>query len=343
MTAPYYSPGNYYNWSKSNIVMFNREVDIIIDNYNLSNLQCDFEIEKTLKLEPNTCKLNIYNLHRYSTSNYESDRLKNSIIKINAGYNGYKGQIFCGTIRLETNRYESPNWINEIEAGDGENATITSGINQTFGPNTPLRTVLRALIFQINLELGANKLSNKEAENIINNATFSSGGFTLASGVTISDNAVKELAIFAESCDLEISFQDNKLQVLNKRGVINGDVFPVRKETGLIGKYPYADKNGIIHFDHLINHQIKCGMKIDIKAENIERNYRGVTGELKEGSESFYGTSGLYRVEKIKYKGSTRNINDWIMSIEASLIRERKWIHHSYDDYEHKDPDFPNG
>lgn len=320
-------------------VLFGRSVSIVINEYNYEELKCDFTIRKSLKLEPNTCDLTIYNLDHDLTL-IERVRKTGVVVKIGVGYNNIGTDlIFYGNLRSGREEYIPPNWVLTLSAGDGEKATQTAGTNQTFGPGTPINTVLRALIYQINLSLGATKLSNKEAEGIINNATFSSGGYTLASGITISDNAVKELSMFAEACNLEISFQDNKLQVLNKRDVINQQLVSISSESGMIGKAE-IDEKGNAHFQHLIVPGLKPGMKIQIFSDVIITRWKNARGEDRGTPVGLYGPSGTYRIESIVYNGSTIDINNWTMDVEASLIKERKFD----EDYQLNRAElFPNG
>lgn len=278
---------------------FNRITEVIIAGREISSLRCDFRIEKNLKPEPNTMELIIYNLNENTRSELQnlSDKKIPIPVSISVGYeiNKELDQIWNGDMRSCTSVYEFPDWVTYVSSGDGERATQVANIKQSFGLNTPINTVLKALVKSINDSLGANKLSNQEAEEIIRNAKLKTGGTVLSTGVTLSGNAVRELIMIAKSAGLNVSFQDNKLQIIDERKALNGTAINISSETGLIG-IPEVDEKGNVKFQHIIMPGFKCGMLVSLKSKRAE---------------------GLFRIESLSYMGSTWTLSDWVISVSA--------------------------
>lgn len=281
--------------------IFSREIEIIVNDVDMTDVYCEFTIEKSLDIKPNTLDLQIYNLNSDTRSKLQQlNDLESSSgvpVVINVGYKKSGiDQIWKGNLRKCTSDYDYPNWVTSLSSGDSERATQLANINQSWGYNTPVKTVINALVKSINEVIGAEKLSNVDAQKLIDGATLNGGGTTLSSSLTLSGNSVKQLELFAKSCGLEFSIQDNAIQILNVRGNLISNVALVSPFTGMIGR-PDSDEKNNIKLKHLIIPGFKCGGLISVDSKSV---------------------SGLYRIEKLKYNGSSMDPQKWTIDIEAS-------------------------
>jgi hypothetical protein len=279
---------------------FRRAIEVTVDGREFSDLRCDFNITKSLKTEPNNLDLVVYNLSEDSRGYLQELALKKKAIpvQIAVGYKDTKvlDQIWLGDLRRCISVNNPPEWITTLSSGDGEKSTQSAKIQQSFGYNTPIDTVLNAIIRAVNSSLGANRLSNTEAQTIVRNAKMNAGGRMLSSGITISGNAVKELEKFCESCGIEVSIQDNKLQLLERRKALSETSILVSPKTGMIGT-PEVDHKGVIQIQHLIQPGFKPGRLMSVVSKRVQ---------------------GLYRIESLEYIGSTWDLQSWIVNIQGS-------------------------
>src|SRR5581483_3975959 len=86
--------------------------------YDVSALDCTFNVKKNLKPEPNTCELKIYNLNEHTRKVFSSaDRL---IIRLEAGHVGSVSQLYLGEVHAATSTVDGPDIITEISTSDSE-------------------------------------------------------------------------------------------------------------------------------------------------------------------------------------------------------------------------------
>ena len=294
-------------------VQFDRVIDIQVDDIKTGELDASFRIVKTLKKEPNTCELTIYNLngdHREQLAETE-----NPVVQISAGYRGRDDQstaalaavdnllsggsespeegvgvIFLGDVRDVSSIYETPDWVTNLESGDGETSTRFARINKSFTAGTSLSTVLSEVARATGLGLG--NAVRKAAEGKLIEA-----GAEFLNTVTMSGQATKEMERMVKSAGLEWSIQDGLLQLLNPGGVLEDTSVVITPETGLIGS-PTIGNDGVINIRALMNSDIVPGRQIELNSIAVV---------------------GRFRAERCEYVGSKSEI-DFYVDIEAKQI-----------------------
>lgn len=291
----------------ANNLAFNRFINIDIGEVGVENLRVDFNIEKNLSKNPNSCDITIYNLSE-ETRNYIdglAPKLDSDIgipVRISVGYKDQDiGNIFLGDLRSVLNVFEPPNWQTIITSGDGEKASQIARVNKVYGPNTPISTVLRELVKVLRSHLGAtapNAINDIALNRIINEIKLQGGGKLFPTGYVLSGSAKKIMTDFCDSCGLEWSIQDGQVQILDKRKAIQDTAIPVNENTGMIGS-PQVDVEGNIKVDCLLKNEYKCGRLINVKSRLAE---------------------GFYKITKLNYTGSTWDNAMWTVSIEGERI-----------------------
>jgi len=252
--------------------------------FDLSNLDCTFRVKKSLKPEPNTCELQIFNLAEETRRVLET--ATKLVLRLEAGYVDALAQLFLGEIRSAHSFRDGPDIVTEISTGDSEEEMYKARISFTVGPKVPSDTALRAIARALGVGEGnvgtvAAKLKAK-------------GKAIFGPGTVIHGNAAIELDSFCKSADLEWSVQDGNLQILDRGKALESlDVF-LTPDSGLIGS-PTIDSKGVVACTALIQPDLVPGRMIRIQS---------------------LGVNGRFRIQEVEYVGDTSG-TDWYANIHA--------------------------
>jgi hypothetical protein len=233
--------------------------------------RCIFDVEKTLKDEPNQGSLQIYNLSSEQRSQIEELRPQKGEktgvpVLIEAGYvTSEPSQIFLGDMRTCFSVKEGPDWITTLEAGDGEKAQATARINVSFGPKVKSDIVLRAIVKALGVKPG----NINQAIQMLNRKGFTSFG----KGVVLSGSATMHMHNFCKSADLEWSIQDGAIQILDRGKTLGERAVRLSSTTGLI-ESPSVDHKGILSAKFLLQPDIRPGTLLVLDSLAVKGNYR---------------------------------------------------------------------
>lgn len=286
--------------------LFNRAVDVTVNTTRFTQLDCAFKIEKSLKSEPNTCELRIYNLnaeHRSALEQLNPPTKAGSAlakkkekthkatrgipVKIEAGYEGNLSLLWLGDLRSAKSLHDGSDWITVLESGDGEKAWQNARMNVSYGPKTPVDTVIRAMVRA--LGVGEGNLSQ-----IVHKIQVAGAGKILPHGTVISGRVARELTDWCRSCDLEWSIQDGALQIIDRGKALAGRAIKLSSDTGLVGS-PTVDIDGILTCKMKMIPDVRPGTLIVMNAERLK---------------------GAYRIQKASWSGDTSG-GDWDITVEA--------------------------
>ncbi len=320
-------------------IQFGRRVEVKVDALDIKELHASFRVVKTLKKEPNTCELTIYNLnenHRDQIA--QADK---PIVQIKAGYKGRPesgldladaaldafgggepsesagfGLIFLGDMRYGASAKEPPDWITTLESGDGEKATRLSRINKSFASGTSLATVMTEVARAMDVGIG-NAAKAALSGNLLE------AGREFLNSVTLSGQAAKEMDRIVQSSGLEWSIQDGVLQVLEAAKPLDDSSVILTSTTGMIGS-PTIGTDGIIRVRALLNSNIVPGRQLEITSEVLSSSGGGidigVIGDLDLGLGLGGGLSpNRFRTERVEYIGSNFS-REFYCDIEASEL-----------------------
>src|SRR5678809_375027 len=104
--------------------LYRRTYNLVLGTKDVTGLHIRFRVEKTLKMEPNTCSIDIINLAPETREALE--KATKIPVRLEAGYNDENEQIYLGEVRAATSVTEGPDIITHVESGDGE-AAIQKG------------------------------------------------------------------------------------------------------------------------------------------------------------------------------------------------------------------------
>ena len=275
----------------SGVQLFGRSWRITVDTLQLTGIDVEFQVKKTLKPEPNTCDLKLYNLTSDHQKQIEQNpavlKLKKVPVRVEAGYGTNLAQIFLGELRAGWTVNDGPDVITELSTGDGEKGMASARLNVSFGPGTPIDTVLREIVSTLGVGQGnvQKAVSLLQAKGLFN---FSS------KGVVLKGNAAQHLTDFCKGAGLEWSVQDGNVQILTLGQPLQGQALQLDSSTGLIGS-PSVDSKGVLSCQALMIPGLRPGQLLQMNSLHVK---------------------GGYRINTVEYQGDTLG-NDWYAKITA--------------------------
>lgn len=251
-------------------LLFDKRWDVTVDTIQFQNLDGSFKVDKTLKPAPNNCELTIFNLSPPHRAQLEQLSAKSKsaagriACKIDAGYAAGMTQIWLGDLRTAQTTREGPDWVTRISSGDGEKSG-NARLHTSYGPKTSIADVFRAIaramgVAEGNLSKVASKLK------IAGSAVF-------PTGVTISGPCYRQLQIWAQSADLQLSIQDNTLQFQDIGQALAGSALKLNSGTGML-ESPTIDNEGVITVKTLMIPGIRMGGIIVVDGLTVKSQHK---------------------------------------------------------------------
>lgn len=296
----------------TDIPLFQRKVTVTVDTIEFTDLDCAFKIEKSIKPEPNTCEVTIYNLraeHRAQlqglgqlpkgktlagvagakkTKEQKAALATTGIpCKIEAGYEAGTSLVWLGDLRTIQSTHSGSDWVTVLSSGDGEKAWANARLHVSYGPKTGLDTALRAIVRALGIPEG--NLSS------VIGKLKQAGSAIYPCGATVINSASRQLTDFARSADLDVSIQDGALQFTDRGKALAGTALKLSAATGLIDS-PSVDNNGLLTARMLMIPDVR------------------VSGLVEMDS---LGVHGNFRITKAVWQGDTTS-DPWYIDIEAA-------------------------
>lgn len=274
--------------------LFRRAARIVVDTIEIvvdpkspaASLDVQFSIERSLKPEPNTAEIQIWNLNEDHRSQLEE--LDRVAVTLEAGYEAQTALLFSGTMRTVFTMRENADLITTLQSGDGEKEYAQSRINLSIGPTTPNVSVFQQIVKAIGIAEG--NLTTASAALAALPPLFPQGG-------VLSGSASQIMTRAAQSLGFEWSIQEGALQLLQTNAPLATTATLLTPDTGLVGS-PSVDNEGILTAQSLLIPDIFPGRLLVLESERL---------------------SGNYRVEKCNYSGVTSG-PDWYIDIEAKKL-----------------------
>ncbi len=253
--------------------------------FEISNLDCTFQVKKNLKAEPNTCELKVFNLAEETRRTLETP--KKLTLRLEAGYPDLVAQLFLGEVRSAHSHREGENIITEISTGDSEKELASSRLALSIGPKVPAQVALMAIARSFK-GVGIGNVGAASAKLAAKGSAF------FGPGSALYGNSRQMLTDFCRSADLEWSIQDGMLQILDRAKALADKAVYLSAETGLVGS-PTVDHKGIVSATAFIQPDLRPGRKVQFDTLSFK---------------------GGYRIEDCEYTGDT-NGNDWYCKFQA--------------------------
>lgn len=273
-------------------LLFDRRWSITVGDVDISELACEFAVKKTLKKEPNTCSLKIWNLSERTRAHFTAP--KATTIRIEAGYKGRLSQIYLGDVRaVAPGVIQGSDIVTELTSGDSEKKLAQSRMAIPLGAKTPPGDALKAIAAAIGVKPGnvsqvAAKLASK-------------GSAVFARGTVITGNGARALTDLCRSAGLEWSIQDGAVQVLDLGQGLETFPYVLSPDSGLIGS-PALSNDGTITAETLMIPEIRPGMRVQFDS---------------------FAVKGLFRLDECEYSGQTHGSN-WSIRITCNKPKGKK-------------------
>lgn len=280
------------------IKLFDRRYDLRVDTIQFQGNRIEYDIEKTLKPDPNKATISIYNIREHQRKQLSS--VANPVVRLSVGYKDHLSQIFYGQLIHVEHEVDGPNVITHLTTGDGINEYRTRRVAAAFGPKAKAETVFQTIVKALGLKDG-------NAKKAIATLKKSKAANIYLQGTSLSGSAAGELTQLCRSCGLEWSIQDQTLQFLDINQSLDNFAIVLDKTSGLIGSPTLSAKNvngqgtsgkGVLSFECLAVPELVPGRQIQIKSRWV---------------------SGVYRLEKINHKGDSHGRN-WGAKGEATEL-----------------------
>jgi hypothetical protein len=274
---------------------------LLLEGKGGTGLDVEFTIRKTLKPDPNSCTLTIYNLNKDHRKALEQSTTVITgpqsppgtggvvvPVRIDAGYVNATSQIWLGELRASQTSHAGSDYTTILTTGDGDKAIARQRVNVAMGPGTTSATAMRNLlnalgIGQGNLPKALNLLNKQGAAQLYVN------------GAVLKGLAADHMTDLMRSAGLEWSVQNGQLQVLNLGQPLDGQAVLISEDSGMVGS-PTVDTKGILSVTTLMIPDLKPGVKVSVQAESL---------------------SGGYRVIACEYTGDTLG-KEWYCKLEAA-------------------------
>lgn len=293
--------GGYAN----RLPQFRRAAELIVgrkppdDNYvatvpdalRIDGLRVVFRVELTPKKEPNTAKIDVYNLSKNSRASIEGD--KGPRVVLQAGYLGSVSQIFSGDSRTCITRHIGPDVITSIQCGDGERSFRFAEFRQSFKPGTSVKEIVSQVTKAMQLDPG-NAL--QQAQKIA--ATYNSGA-------TFSGRASDVLEEILKPHGYTYSIQGGRIEILAADEWLKEEGPLLNADSGLVGSPEWGtpEKKGkpaLLKVRALLNGRFRPGIRFQLDALEVK---------------------GRFRCVKVSHSGDTHPVggnSDWYTDMEVA-------------------------
>jgi hypothetical protein len=270
--------------------LFHRVASVTVGTLKVTGLRVQFKVTKTLRPEPNTAEICLTNLSADSRKQMQTE---NVAVVLEAGYQGQDGrstvqQLFLGDMRVGGHSRQGTDWVTKLHAGDGEKATRTARISESFAKGARKSSVVRRL-------LDSMKIDVKDAVAKVGSAGFAAGAEQFAKGVSVEGSTAKELTKILGSAGYSWSIQDGKVEILGAAETIGSAIY-LSPSTGLVGSPEVDSSKGYVKVVSLLQPELRPGAAVELESETFK---------------------GRYRVEKVEFRGDTHGA-EWFS--EAELV-----------------------
>lgn len=290
------------------MLLKNRSWLVRVNGRDISELDIEFDVKKSLRPEPNTCSLVVYGLAKSSRraiealNIYDPKKVKGASktatigevktaaptavsrapkagkirVEIEAGYVEGRSLIFRGDLRRGITHRDGAEIRMEIEGEDGGRTLLQSRVNMTFPPGTRQLDV----VTQCALALGVGLGNIREVSALLN------GEYT--HGTALVGQASELLSGILRRARLSYSVQNGVLAFRqNGKGLATRGLL-ISQDTGMVGS-PERDAGGGLMVTTLLIPDVAPGSYVQLVSEDFK---------------------GAYYIKSVNSKGSTFG-NEW--------------------------------
>lgn len=271
------------------MINFWRKITLLVgdkdgNGLDLSGFRVSFDVEKTALQDPNTAKIDIYNLSKTTVARIADGDLKRIVLQ--AGYESHNAVIFDGNIISTSQVRNGADTILSIDAGDGQNGYSYALVNETVGAGYSNNDIAKKS-FNAMKERG---VKNDDLKAVSNETKYPRGRVLFGAARNYSREVSK-------NSDTQWSVQDGHLVYCKKNSTRDDrKAFILRADTGMIGS-PKKDKDGVT-VSCCLNALLRIYDPIRIESEFL---------------------TGDFKILSLKHSGDTHG-NEWSTEIKACSL-----------------------
>lgn len=268
---------------------FHRKIGLVIADgsgkaFDLSGFRVVFSIEKTAAEQPNTAKIEIWNLSDATASALLTGKMTRIILQ--AGYADNSSVIFDGNVIAAKRVRQEADVVLSIDAGDGDQSYSYAVIQQSVAAGYSSADVAKASVE----ELQSKGTRGSTTDAVAGDAKFPRGRVMFGP-------ARKFAREVAKTTDCQWSIQDGRVVFCKVKSATEGaKAFLLSKTSGLVGA-PTVDKDGMKAVCCL-NPQLRIYDPIQLESEFVK---------------------GTYKILTVKHAGDTHG-NTWTTELTGTLI-----------------------
>lgn len=290
--------------------LFDRKVRVVLHTLEVTDLRVAFHASRSLRKDPNTCEIRIWNLNRDHQRQLQEQ--KTIPLRLEAGYAvppsqlgaeagaaldaiGFGGSsadtqlpaLFDGELRRAFTSREGGDLVTTISSGDGEKAGQGKRVRVSFRPGLRWRTLLTGLA--------------KDAGVGIGNSLLEIGGLLpleISTGIAMSGSSLDNLDTLFQSQGFEMSVQNGELQVMGGGAALSGTAVELSEASGLVDA-PEPGSDGKVKIRALLQPGLEPGRLVKVVSERV---------------------NGSFRVEQWDAIGDTHG-QDWYAELEVGEIK----------------------
>lgn len=250
----------------------------------ISALDCQFEVFKSTKREPNTASLTVFNMAQTTLGRInDTDQ---GLIRISAGYvGGLSSLLFVGEARGPVTEIQDVDRSITFEGRDGGRNYAISRMAQSYPPGTRAFDVLQDCVEA--MRVGRGNLSEFQ------DFALSHGGADFPDGFTAHGQTHRIVNQICRGAGLRWSIQNNAFQLLRRRQALQTTAVRLSPETGLKDT-PVKGKRGRVQAISAIIPGLDPGRRLILESRTV---------------------SGTYIIKAVTYSGDTRGDN-WDATID---------------------------
>lgn len=274
--------------------LFNRAARVVIHELEITGLDVDFRVERTLTPEPDRLELTIYNLNEQHRAQLQEQKVVS--VTLQAGYTSQVAideqgrdklidlpQIFSGELRevkskpaktgqqpevhqaVVMQQREGPTWLTVLHSADGEEAKKQRA-TISFGRGALLSFAIQQVAATLGLGVGTLPSEVRSAK------LFERGG-KLAGGIVLNGKGFDQLTRLMTAARLEWCVQDGCVVMMPEGKTIEAETILLTPETGLVGS-PQPASDGRVQARALLQAEIVPGRKVRIESRYVKAEYR---------------------------------------------------------------------
>ncbi len=273
--------------------LYDRQWALQIGGLDLSDLDIAFKVARSVRREPNTAEIQIWNLSRTSRATVEAG----GTLVLRAGYED-PPVLFRGDSRaVETSR-EADDWVTTIWARDGGRAYSEARIARAYAAGTACATPLRDALAE--MEIGEGNLEEyTQAFRLRNGAARFEDGYVAAGPCR---RVVNDLV---RAAGLRWSVQNGALQLMSRDQPLQSRSVVLSSDSGLIESPTWDERGrltrgrrGILTAKALIQPGLDPGRKVFVDSEHV---------------------TGHFEIDAGTWAGGTRE-NDWAATLSLRSL-----------------------